>query len=397
MAGYLDADFSGGLTGFRLVIQRVLATLEASDRRVYSFGNGIASVNAPSNQDVIRTLVRQEFYSDNDTRLEDVLDSVAADGTRQAVHLVVTDGRRGSGDAAIAQYQRMGGLARQWASDANSLFAVAVIDAPFVPVRKDRAGCWNDRRHDHEGREREVEGREPLRRRGRDADDEQERAGRCPLYVFVFAPRSASAGVLDRLRDSGARLYVTPSFSDASVSATQVSRTPPQPTSMLRAQGGSGDTPLQLYFETTAQQARVEVEIALDFAMSAGRLSLDDSLEVRLTSTGLSRAQGKPAAGSWNQVKDATTAWVRPGEPRIDGGKLRATLPITLVASPQIAPTRYRIELVSTGVPAWLGAFEASSQGHATRTYGLSALFDQLPRRATPIAVVVGTVYPSLQ
>lgn len=368
MAGYLDADFQGGLTGFRQVIQRVLATLEATDRRIYSFGSRVAAVTAPSNQDVIRTLVRQDFYTDDDTRLEDVLDSVAADGARQALHLIVTDGRRGSGDAAIAQYQRLGALAKQWANGQGTLFATAAIDAPFAPVRRDKAGCWS---------------------KGGDADV------LCPLYIFLFAPRSAAEEVLDRLRETGARIHVAPTFSDANVQAAYSSATPAQPGNTLRTQGGTRKTPLHLFFETSSPQGRADGTVAVDVGVSAGRFALDDSLSVRTTSVGLTPS-GRGPAGAWAEVRDPSKSWVRPGGVTVDREQLRARIPLTLVTNPRISPTRYRLELVSTGWPGWLADFEAPGQGHATKTYGLSALFDQLPRRVTPIAAVVATVYPSL-
>src|SRR5690242_11078038 len=77
MAGYLDAAFAGGFgvapgsSSLRLVIDRVLASGDPTRRRVFSFGTRVRPVPTPSNQDVIRTLVQQDFYRDNDTRLED--------------------------------------------------------------------------------------------------------------------------------------------------------------------------------------------------------------------------------------------------------------------------------------------------------------------------------------
>ena len=99
MAGYLDREFEqrygvgAGSQSLRYVIDRVLAGDASTDRRIYGYGTRITSIPAPSNQDVSRTLVRQDFYTDNNTRLEDVLDSVSADAQREGVHIVVGDGR----------------------------------------------------------------------------------------------------------------------------------------------------------------------------------------------------------------------------------------------------------------------------------------------------------------
>lgn len=363
MAGYLDPGFGAGYGAtdegsLRQVIDRVLAAGSPGNRRVYGFGTKVVTVPTQTNQDVIRTLVEQRFYSDNNTRLEDVLDSVAADGQRREVHLVVTDGRRGSGGDAIAQYRRLGELAREWAEDPSSLFAIAALKAPFHPVSRDKAGCWTSA---------------------------PTTEFRCPLYLVLFAPRSMADGVLARMRETGARLLVAPTLSDDRVT---VEVRPRLSYPNLRIAGGGTPHP-RLSFQAPVKPDSALVDLTVRLRQSVGRFALDDSVIIRLSQAAVSKA---PAKKVWSSV-DATTAWVKPRAPRADAAATSITVPIVVRSRPQFSPLRYLVEVSSAGRPGWLAGFEAAQHGDSVRTYGLSALFAQLSPVVTPLAGASITIF----
>lgn len=361
MAGYLDRDFS---TGFGVApgsssLRSVLSRLASLPRlQVYGFGSALRSVAAPTNQDVIAQLVRQEFYGDNNTQLEDVLDAVEADSLRASVHLVVTDGRRGDGASAIAQYQRLGRLAQQWSGSRGngalgSVFAVGAVEAPFQQVRSDRAGCWTDA---------------------------PQTDLRCPLYVFAFMPGSAAPAVLPRLMGAMPYLHVSPSLSDTlvrtRVGATRFVGTPGE---FAPYPAGAG-RPLRLLLHASPPSTRavVQTEVGFDVAGSLARFAAADTLRTRVSRLALCEARAQ-----WRDVEE-TEAWIAPGAPVVDGSRIR--VPLEIRTRPGIPPSVYRVELVSTGKPAWLARFDAPRQGDATRTYGLSTLFSQLQAEPARLA-----------
>jgi hypothetical protein len=384
MAGYLDAAFAGGFgvapgsSSLRLVIDRVLASGDPTRRRVFSFGTRVRPVPTPSNQDVIRTLVQQDFYRDNDTRLEDVLDSIALDRPHSRTHLIVTDGRRGSGADALAQYRRLGELAQQWSASSTGLFAFAVLDAPFAPVRNDQAGCWK--------------GKKASMDRDQPGEESAGQPLRCPLYVALFAPRNSAIEILDRLRSTSAHLVVAPTPTDSIV--VLVANVTPKPSTLLVRGGRELGIPLHMFFRAPgsandASVTRASVTLATEFEQSAGRFALDDVLQWRLQSAQITT---DASASAWTPVRNATEAWVSPGTPSVEGRR-RVVLPVELRARAEVRPTRYYLELLSTGRPAWLQQYEAAQQGDATRTFGLSELFAQLHSTPTTLAGFTISIY----
>jgi hypothetical protein len=363
MTGYLDTEFAEsfsvgpGSVSYRRMLNR-LSTLGGAEARVFGFGSRLVPVAVRSNQDIIAQLVRQDFYRDDDTRLEDVLDAVRRDSARASTHLIITDGRRGDGGSAIAQYKSVGELARAWAAD--GMFALAVTTAPFRKVRNDRAGCWT-----------------------------ADRAGaadiRCPIYVIAFLPRTAAREVLDVLRAASTRLYVTPSVADTAI-VMRVDRTKAggSQAAALRTAGGRSpaDPPRLLLGMPAGQQGNVAVEVRVDadVSRSLARFSADDSLVVRLFQAPLA------SAPTWDEVRerDLTNAWVKPMPAVVDSARAEISVPVALRTRAQLAPTAYRVEVLSAGVPAWLGDYEATQQGDSTRTFGLSTLFEHLRGRQEP-------------
>ena len=373
MTGYLDTAFAGefgvrrGSSSLRRQLEMVLAAPNASSSVVYGFGERVVPVGAGSGQAVIGELVRQDFYRDNNTRLEDVLDSVAADTRRTAVHLIITDGRRATGEAEIGQYARMAQVARQWLSDTSvargGVFAAAVVSAPFHQVRSDRAGCWAVRPDGDEEHESEH---------GQGDADRAERASpmRCPLYTFAFIPRRGAGPVLEMLRQNANRLFVTPTVPTALALEAPPAQTP---NATLNTVNGP---PLHLFF-TSDQLDYVHDTVAVIGSVREGaaRYAIDDSLIVRVQVAQIDTGFG----GAWSDVPDLAGALVKPGELRRDTARKRLVVPLELRARKDGSKMRLRLELVTSGRPGWLGDYEATKQGEGVRTYGLSALFDQLP------------------
>lgn len=372
MAGYLDSLYSSdfgvgeGSSSLRRVLNQLFA---ASDRHmaVFGFGDRVTTPAASrqANQDVIATLVRPDFYNDNNTRLEDVLDSIARDTTRQGVHLIITDGRRGDGGAANAQWKRIGELARAW-SGADGIFALAAIQAPFHQVRGDKAGCWSDT---------------------------PTKAFVCPLYVIAFAPRGSAFPVLQALRDVGHRLYVAPTFSDSAL--TIEAKPAGGGTGSLNIEGGAQTgRPLHLlYAAPNAPPAKPEVaavSVVARLSGGAARYAADDSFDIVVRSVALA---GKTAATSWQPVYETASAWATPAAPHVDSAGLKLLVPLKLKSRQDVNKVRYQFEIRSTGRPAWLAQFESSQQGDAARTYGLSALFAQLHPTPTTLTSFYVSIY----
>jgi hypothetical protein len=374
MSGYLDTGFSSsfGVGADRQSLRQLLSSIAGvSGARIETFGFGqrVVRVQAQSNEDVMGRLVRRDFYTDNDTRLEDVLDSLTRDTTRSSAHIIVTDGRRGSGAAALAQYKRLGESARAWTTtggqSAPGLFLVLALDAPFVQVRDDKAGCLTGRTA------------APIR---------------CPLYAFVFTPRAGSAELLDALRGVHGNLFIMPGMTDEALATTAARSAAP----------GAGDlhifpaqvaVPLTILYHTDAAPpqgiARANLLASLATRGSVARYSRDDSLEVQIASAPLLQ-NAKP---TWTPVTNAADGWAAVTSHSLDTSSGAVVLSVELRARPQMPPTAYRLELVSNGRPAWLNKFDAPEFGDLTRTYGLTSLFAYIKPRPTTLATFFAGVY----
>lgn len=355
MAGYLDRDFATGfgVTPGSSSLRSVLTLLSSvPNLRAFGFGNALAPVQSATNQDVIAQLVRQEFYSDSDTRLEDVLDAVEADTQKAAVHIIITDGRRGDGASAIAQYQRLGRIAHEWSnsSSGGSSFGVAAVEAPFQQARSDKAGCWTTR---------------------------SQTLFRCPLYAFAFIPGGSAFDVLPRLQAAMPHLHVTPTPVDASA------KEQPQPFVSVsgktdeRHYPEQGENPLRLLVHSTAApsvNSVVRTQVDFDLRSSLAQFALSDSLDTRVRSAPLCGGQ----KASWQEGGEHANR-LKLGPIRVDSTRALVELPVEVRTHSEIQNGRaYQVELISTGTPRWVAMFNAPQQGDSTRTYGLSALFSQL-------------------
>jgi hypothetical protein len=364
MNGYLDTSNADSVrnvhsagTNLRTTLTRLLA-VGGERTTVYGFGERAAPLPALARTEVLGRLFSQAFYDENDTRTEDVLALVRADSTRANVHMIVTDGRRGSGEAAIAQYQRMGEVASWWTAE-GGVFAIAASMAPFQEVRDDRAGCWQSA---------------------------PSAGGRCPLYVFAFVPAAAAERALSILDELSERLYAYPPPSDTLVRMEHA-------TGAREGNGSVGVVrarPFVLGFRAQGaqnQRAGAEVNLTFHAAGSAARFALDDSLSWRLE-----RALLQSKQPEWTEAGDVSDDWVQPGALRAgDGSTL--TLPVEVRSYTGLPPTLYRIRVASSGRPGWIRDYEAVQQRDSLRTYGLSALFTQLQPRPAMLAGAYVTVY----
>lgn len=374
MTGYLDREFGEEFASAnRSSLRRLLNQLSAIQGRiqVFGFGERLVPVETRSNQDVIATLVRQEFYADNDTRVEDVLDSVATDTSRGTAHLILTDGRRGDGAAAIAQYKRMGDEARRWTAAGGTrggpagVFVWGALKAPFRQVRNDQAGCSSSQREVFE----------------------------CPLYVFAFVPAAAAPQVLSALGNAVTHLYVAPALTDAAVRAATGSVRLTARQSDVHVYGGrTSGTPLRvLVHSEDPERATAAVDVRFELDESVARFSANDSLRVEAFSAAL--CEGDTGEPAWNRVRNPAEAWVKPGAPAFDRASGELRLPVELRARANETATAYRFDLVSTGRPAWLSEYEAPAQGNATSTFGLSYLLDHLGARPVRLAGFYAAIY----
>jgi hypothetical protein len=364
MNGYLDAqNADSGRTvhaagaNLRTTLTQLLA-VGGERTKVYGFGERAAPLPALTQTDVLRRLFSQAFYDENDTRTEDVLTLVRADSMRASVHLIVTDGRRGSGESAIAQYQRLGEIASWWTRE-GGVFAIAASMAPFQQVPGDSAGCRQSR---------------------------PSLGGRCPLYVFAFVPALAAVRALTVLDGMSDRLYAYPPPSDSQVRVEHAtaSREGDGSVGVVRAQ------PFVLGFRAQGAQnqpASAEVTLTLHAAQSTARFALDDSLTWRLERAGLQRQ-----APDWTEAGDVSDDWVQPGALRPGPGST-LVLPMKVRSYTGLAPTLYRIQISSLGRPRWIREFEAVQQGDSLRTYGLTTLFTQLQPQPATLAGTFVTVY----
>lgn len=364
MNGYLDAENadSSQTTGLsasnlRTTLTRLLA-VGGEQTTVFGFGEKAAPLPALARTEVLGQLFSQSFYNESDTRTEDVLALVRADSGRASVHLIVTDGRRGSGESAIAQYQRMGEVASWWTAQ-GGIFAIAASMPPFRHVRGDSAGCWQST---------------------------PSAEGRCPLYVFAFLPASAAERTLTLLDGVGDRLYAYPAPSDGRI---RMGHTTPS------AQGNGSvavvrANPFVLGFRAQgAQNQPAEAQVKLTFHLdeSAARFALDDSLTWRLERAALRRDEPQ-----WTQAGDASQERVQPGAFQQAAGSA-LELPVAVRSYVGIAPTLYRVQVSTLGMPRWVREYEAVQQRDSLRTYGLSTLFTQLQPRPAALGGAFVTIY----
>jgi hypothetical protein len=281
--------------------------------------------------------------------------------------VILTDGRRGSGGSALAQYKRLGELARSWSSDSApderaGLFAIAALNAPFRQKPGDHTGCWAA---------------------------QSSTVRRCPLYAFVFAPRAGATRLLAALREMPSEVYIAPTFTDTSITVVE-DRTASARRGALLTYSASATEPLRLIYHAQHPDGidSTTVAINVDASASSARFSIDDSLRVLLFAAPLTTG-----GALWTPIQNSSGAWVKPLLITRERQTLNVHVGLGLRARAQLQPTVYRVELVSTGRPSWLEQFDASEPSDGSRTYGLSSLFEYLQQHPTRLVGFYVSVY----
>lgn len=348
MRGFLDPEFPSRVaTDYRSVIDGVAVGL-APDTG-YSFGKSIRGIRP-----TLATLSSVGFYSDGDTKMEDVFAAIRERGS-QFSHVIIGDGRRGSPASAIAQFVAMRELAVQWV-DSGGTFFIAVSNAPFTTVDSDPSGC----------------------RAGHSHGTSQT----CPLYAFAFARKGDEMAVATALASAFQRLFAWPILRPP---PGRLRLAPRVAQSAGQAKGG-GAVMNGIWAGTSAQP----IPLIGGPAASNSRFATD--LTLLPDESGVGKALGEAFAGDGDTVLVSAkplTASAR-SEPwkelsTASGVLLRGAGPreFDFVTFGNAAPrTIFRFDVASTGVPSWLEEFDASDAGNVERTYGLARLFEAFRLKA---------------
>jgi hypothetical protein len=144
---------------------------------------------------------------------------------------------------------------------------------------------------------------------------------------------------------------------------------------------------LHLLFTSRVPVQR-KVQTTIDLKNAIGRFAQDDSVTLAIASAAISTHPG-----AWVPVLDYASAWVEPESVSFDATSGRHLVGLELRARPQLAATRYRIDLVSTGRPRWIHEYDAPEHGDGQKTFGLTALFAHLQPSPTTLARIYVSVY----
>jgi hypothetical protein len=349
MRGFLDPKYPTRIpTDYRAVIDRLVVGLRPV--RGYSFGSALRPADP-----TLATLGAREFYTDKDTQTEQVLHEIARDTATRETHIIITDGRRGSPTAGDAQFVKMRELASRWV-ERDGAFLVATSLAPFQTVTSDPSGC-----------------------RRRDAADGAPQT--CPLYAFGFIAPGDVARVTASLAGVFEHLFVWPA---PVIPPSQLSLVPKDMDRRdirveRRWASGEKGTPIVRVRGDSATNKVLTVAFALrDTTTPEGRahatILAGQGVRVELRSRAFTPAA---AAQAWNPV-EARGALVTPVVPSRDAmGPGAAPPALDLVTRGPRAPvTMFQVDLVPTGAPSWLDAFDAVDAKDVVRTYGLGRLFE---------------------
>ena len=351
MRGFLDPAFPGRVpTDYRSVIDGVAVGL--SPDTGYSFGKSLRGIK-PS----LATLSKVDFYSDGDTRMEDVFAAIRRTGSRFS-HVIIGDGRRGSPSSAIEQFVGMRELAVQW-TDSGGTFVIATSNAPFTTVESDPSGC----------------------RAGRSEGPSQT----CPLYAFAFARRGDEMAVATALASAFQQLFSWPALRPPSGGLRLVPRAAAAHGGVVMngIWAGTNAEPIPLVGGPVASNSRFATRITLLSDNSGTGKALGEAFAGNGDSVLVS---AKPLAVSarnqpWKELSTTGGVLLRGAGPReFDFVTFGSTAPRTI----------FRFDVVSTGVPSWLGEFDATNAGDAERTYGLDRLFEAFRIKAANRMSTVG-------
>ncbi|HEX2206062.1 MAG TPA: hypothetical protein VHG93_00150 [Longimicrobium sp.] len=362
MKGFLDPAYPNR-NDYRSVIDGLQARL--SPQRVYGFGTQVRQVPGAG----LDVLGNRAFYSDANTELEQVMDTIAADSGRAWNHVIVGDGRRTDPDLAHRQFVRMRELALRW-TEGGGTFLVAVSRAPFKRVEGDPSGC-------HAG----AAG-------GAAADS----ARTCPLYAFAFAAPGDGMRIAAVLADRFEHVWAFP------MATIPLGRLTLRPES--GAEGVTFD-PSWVPEGASAAVPKIEGETP---ATTPLRLRVEPADTGRQGLVAPLLAAERTRAELFSRTVTADTpapAWRRHdgqvGPVRVtpDGRTLSVFSPggddCRAAAEGDPCGALYRLDLRPAGTPAWLAQFEAAEAADRERTFGLGRLFEAfIPQAASapPLARV---------
>jgi hypothetical protein len=355
MQGFLDPAYPAHLpTDYRSVIDKVLVGLHPA--AAHSFGSGIREIQA-----TLGTLGQKTFYTDADTRLEDVLAYVSRDATLAHSYVIVTDGRRGSPNAALGQYVALRAAAEQWIARGGSLIVAASM-APFSTVASDPSGC----------------------RRGSESAQDQ----RCPLYAFAFGAPGAQRSLVGSFGEAFEQLYTWPAVRLRGDELDPVAITPQtvlrfEPNWPATAKGtlvvrSRGDAP-------TTKWSTLKLNIRDTTSVEgAGLLAALRGDQLRMVIH--TRRFGDGPVGAWTLLTgNASIVRPTPADPL-------AIDVVTRGSANGGDPTLYRIDLLSDGYPSWMDRFDASNAADRVRTFGLDRLFEAFKHDARGISADSATI-----
>ena len=334
MRGFLDPDYPSR-TDYRSVIDRLIVSL--NPQQAFGFGSSVTPIETS-----LGTLGDRNFYTDNNTEMEDVLDRIASDTAAGATHLIIGDGRRSDPNAANDQFARMRRTAQNWI-DRGGTFLLAASRAPFEPVPGDPAGC-------------------------RPAEDSG--AATCPLYAFAFIAPGDEARVVNAFAHADAfeHLFVWPLPGAASTGITADQA----PNLSFEPQWGkatSGAPVARARGQTYINQP-VPARLELGASDAATRAALaGQTLRSQISTLPLDNRTGSwtPVSGPASLVRSVNG---QPGN-------------IEFLSRGADAPRQlYKVELYPTGEAPWLDKFDATSANDEVRTYGLGRLFELFRTRA---------------
>ena len=351
MRGFLDPSYPTRIpTDYRSVIDRLVVGLRPV--RGFSFGSALRAA-----EPTLATLGNRDFYTDRDTQTEQVLAEIARDSAARETHIIVTDGRRGSPNAADAQYVRMREQGTRWVARGGS-FVVATSLAPFQTVASDPSGCH---------RAKSAPAGEPQT---------------CPLYVFGFIAPGDEWRILVAIASVFEHLYVWP-----------VPTMPPTALTIVPADMNRRDIRIERRW-ATAEHGSPIVRVRGDSAtnrVSAAAVALRDTtspeghvlaalLRDQLSELSVYSRGFTPAAASHTWASsEARGSLVRAADKPASGLEepvaWRRTLDF-VTRGPRAPVTMFMVELVPTGIPLWIDDFAARDASDVVRTYGLSRLFE---------------------
>lgn len=339
MQGFLDPAYPSRVpTDYRSVIDKALIGIRP--REAFSFGSSIRLIDA-----TLGSLGSHDFYSDRDTKTEEVLKQIARDTGFSRAYVIVTDGRRSSPDASLNQYVMLRSLAQKWIASGGSLLVAASM-APFTTVASDPSGC----------------------RRAEESAVDQ----RCPLYAFALVPAGAQRWLVGGLSSAFEHVYTWPAVR---VSGREQLLMPPVRQTKVQFERNWGPSVDGAPIVRTRGDAPTTEWTSLQLGL-ADTSSLEAAGVLaalrgqRLVPVISARRFGEGSLSSWGRISESS-ALIRPS-----ASDQMSIEVITRGRDTNGQPSLYRVDMMPEGSPAWIDAFDATDRNDRVRTFGLSRLFE---------------------